>query len=72
MKLWTHSHLSPKFEKCLNNKAVITIPPGKWELAAIAGKILNVPVGFLNMQNNPKLYPAFKNIKYYYWRAYIL
>lgn len=36
------------------------------ELAAITQKILRVPVGFLSMQNNPELWPAFKNIKCYY------
>jgi len=50
---------SPKFEKCLNNKTVIAILLDNRELAAIAQKILSVPVGFLNMQNNPKLLPAF-------------
>lgn len=42
------------------------------ELAAITQKILRVPVGFLSVQNNPELWPAFKNIKCYYWRACIL
>lgn len=42
------------------------------ELAAITQKILRVPVGFLSMQNNPELWPDFKNIKCYYWRACIL
>lgn len=42
------------------------------ELAAITEKILRVPVGFLSMQNNPELWPAFKNIKCCYWRACIL
>lgn len=42
------------------------------ELAAITQKILGMPVGFLSMQNNPKLWPALKNIKCYYWRACIL
>lgn len=52
---WSFRLTLTKFEKCLNNKTVVVVLFNNWELSAIAQKILSVPVGFLNMQNNAEL-----------------